>query len=260
MAEQHRHRPHPVAVHHREIGVANAGGLDADQHLTALRTVELEIDDADRPGFGIRPWRTDPLQYRAPNVKHAGIQPWLRCRGSRRPPPAPDKLTSNDFPVLWPLGTRWADNDMFGHLNNAVYYQLFDTAINAWINTSTGLDPITTPALGIVAESGCRYFSELAFPRGPRSRTRRHSAGTQQCHLPARCVPGPTADQATMRPSRSPRSGTGCTSTSTGTPASRSRFPTSSARCWRRPAYRSRPISQRERGCRAPAMLRPCLF
>jgi len=79
-------------------------------------------------------------------------------------PPAPDGITSNDFPVLWPVGTRWADNDMFGHLNNAVYYQLFDTAINAWINTSTGVDPISTPSLGIVAESGCRYFSELHFP------------------------------------------------------------------------------------------------
>jgi acyl-CoA thioester hydrolase len=79
-------------------------------------------------------------------------------------PPAPDKLTSGDFPVLWPVGTRWADNDMFGHLNNAVYYQLFDTAINAWINTSTRVDPITMPSLGIVAESGCRYFSELRFP------------------------------------------------------------------------------------------------
>jgi acyl-CoA thioester hydrolase len=80
-------------------------------------------------------------------------------------PPAPDTLTSSDFPVLWPVGTRWADNDMFGHLNNAVYYQLFDTAIDAWINTSTGVDPITTPSLGIVAESGCRYFSELHFPQ-----------------------------------------------------------------------------------------------
>jgi acyl-CoA thioester hydrolase len=79
-------------------------------------------------------------------------------------PSGPDKFSSRDFPVLWPVGTRWADNDMFGHLNNAVYYQLFDTAINAWINTTTGLDPITTPALGIVAESGCRYFSELHFP------------------------------------------------------------------------------------------------
>jgi acyl-CoA thioester hydrolase len=60
--------------------------------------------------------------------------------------------------------TRWADNDMFGHLNNAVYYQLFDTAINGWINTNVEIDPLTAPSLGIVAESGCRYFSELRFP------------------------------------------------------------------------------------------------
>ena len=79
-------------------------------------------------------------------------------------PPAPDNLTSRDFPVHWPVLTRWADNDMFGHLNNAVYYQLFDTAINGWIQTGVTLDPVTTSAQGIVAESGCRYFSELHFP------------------------------------------------------------------------------------------------
>ena len=79
-------------------------------------------------------------------------------------PPAPDGLTSRDFPVHWPVLTRWADNDMFGHLNNAVYYQLFDTAINGWIGTNVALDPVTTSAQGIVAESGCRYFSELHFP------------------------------------------------------------------------------------------------
>ncbi|MDF2825376.1 MAG: putative thioesterase [Mycobacterium sp.] len=73
-------------------------------------------------------------------------------------------LTSADFPVHWPVLTRWTDNDMFGHLNNAVYYQLFDTAINAWINISTGVDPLTVPWLGVVAESGCRYFAELKFP------------------------------------------------------------------------------------------------
>ncbi|MCV7258620.1 acyl-CoA thioesterase [Mycobacterium shimoidei] len=79
--------------------------------------------------------------------------------------PQPEHLTSSDFPVHWPVLTRWADNDMFGHLNNAVYYQLFDTAINGWINTNvTGIDPVTTPLQGIVAESGCRYFTELHFP------------------------------------------------------------------------------------------------
>ena len=79
-------------------------------------------------------------------------------------PPDPDGLTSRDFPVLWPVLTRWADNDMFGHLNNAVYYQLFDTAITGWINTNVAIDPVTMAAQGIVAESGCRYFSELHFP------------------------------------------------------------------------------------------------
>jgi acyl-CoA thioester hydrolase len=79
-------------------------------------------------------------------------------------PPDSDGLTSRDFPVLWPVLTRWADNDMFGHLNNAVYYQLFDTAINGWINTNVAVDPVTMAEQGIVAESGCRYFSELHFP------------------------------------------------------------------------------------------------
>lgn len=80
-------------------------------------------------------------------------------------PPPPDGLTSRDFPVLWPVPTRWADNDMFGHLNNAVYYQLFDTAINGWINTNLDIDPVAMAAQGIVAESGCRYLAELHFPQ-----------------------------------------------------------------------------------------------
>lgn len=80
-------------------------------------------------------------------------------------PPAPEGLTSHDFPVHWPVLTRWADNDMFGHLNNAVYYQLFDTAINGWIAANAaGIDPVAMPELGVVAESGCRFLGELGFP------------------------------------------------------------------------------------------------
>lgn len=78
--------------------------------------------------------------------------------------PDPSQPTGRDFPVHWPVLTRWTDNDMFGHLNNAVYYALFDTAINAWINTTLELDPLQAPWLGVVAESGCRYFAELKFP------------------------------------------------------------------------------------------------
>ena len=73
-------------------------------------------------------------------------------------------LTSADFPVHWPVQTRWTDNDMFGHLNNAVYYELFDTAINAWLGAGTGIDAMAAPWLGVVAESSCRYFAELKFP------------------------------------------------------------------------------------------------
>jgi acyl-CoA thioester hydrolase len=74
------------------------------------------------------------------------------------------ELTGADFPVHWPVSTRWTDNDMFGHLNNAVYYSLFDTAINGWINTNCDIDPTDVSWLGVVAESGCKYFAELRFP------------------------------------------------------------------------------------------------
>ena len=73
-------------------------------------------------------------------------------------------MTRRDFPVLWPVMTRWADNDMFGHVNNAVYYELFDTAINGWILHATGLDAMSLPARGVVAESGCTYLSAVSFP------------------------------------------------------------------------------------------------
>lgn len=74
------------------------------------------------------------------------------------------EYTSADFGVHWPVQTRWTDNDMFGHLNNAVYYQLFDTAINSWIGSRAGVDPMAAPWLGVVAESSCRYLAEVAFP------------------------------------------------------------------------------------------------
>jgi acyl-CoA thioester hydrolase len=73
-------------------------------------------------------------------------------------------LTRSDFAVLWPVTTRWSDNDMFGHLNNAVYYELFDTAINGWLDTTSGTDAMTLPAVGVVAESRCTFLRELAFP------------------------------------------------------------------------------------------------
>ena len=54
---------------------------------------------------------------------------------------------------------------MYGHLNNAVYYELFDSAINGWLITGAGADVLSLPELGVVAESGCRFFRELEYPR-----------------------------------------------------------------------------------------------
>ena len=77
-----------------------------------------------------------------------------------RPPPG----TRADYASFLPLATRWMDNDVFGHLNNVIYYSLFDTTVchglvGAGILTWKGGNHIM-----VVAESGCRYHTEVAFP------------------------------------------------------------------------------------------------
>jgi acyl-CoA thioester hydrolase len=78
---------------------------------------------------------------------------------------APDQLELPEgYPVLWPVQTRWADNDHYGHVNNVAYYSYFDTAVNGWLMAATGTDIRNLPAIGIVAETSCRYRAELTFP------------------------------------------------------------------------------------------------
>jgi acyl-CoA thioester hydrolase len=60
--------------------------------------------------------------------------------------------------------TRWADIDVYGHLNNARYFELIDTAVNAHLAEATGVDIRTLDAIGVVAEVGCRYFAEVGYP------------------------------------------------------------------------------------------------
>ena len=62
------------------------------------------------------------------------------------------------------MTTRWSDNDAYGHLNNVVYYELFDSAVNALLIEAGLLDPAATPVVGLVVESRCRYFASLAYP------------------------------------------------------------------------------------------------
>ena len=77
----------------------------------------------------------------------------------------PETLTRAHFDHVTSVTTRWSDNDMYGHLNNAVYYELFDSAINGWLVTGADVDVMASPELGVVAESGCRFFRELEYPR-----------------------------------------------------------------------------------------------
>ena len=61
--------------------------------------------------------------------------------------------------------TRWADNDVYGHVNNVVYYAWFDTAVNAMLIERNLLDIDHSDQIGLVVESGCRYFAPVAFPQ-----------------------------------------------------------------------------------------------
>ena len=60
--------------------------------------------------------------------------------------------------------TRWADDDVYGHMNNARYFELIDTAVNAHLAEATGVDIRELPAVGVVAEVSCRYFREIGYP------------------------------------------------------------------------------------------------
>jgi acyl-CoA thioester hydrolase len=62
------------------------------------------------------------------------------------------------------IATRWADNDAYGHVNNTVYYQWFDTAVNAWLVEVGLLDIERGDPIGLVVETGCAYFAPLSFP------------------------------------------------------------------------------------------------
>jgi len=56
------------------------------------------------------------------------------------------------------------DNDVYGHVNNVVYYSYFDTAVNGYLIEATGADIRQLPAIGVVAETGCRFLEQLSFP------------------------------------------------------------------------------------------------
>lgn len=72
--------------------------------------------------------------------------------------------TRSDYRHFHAIGTRWRDNDAYGHINNAVHYGWFDTAVNAVLVARGLLDIAHGPAINLVVESGCRYFRSVTFP------------------------------------------------------------------------------------------------
>lgn len=77
-----------------------------------------------------------------------------------------------------PLTTRWMDNDAYGHLNNVVYYSLFDTVVNRTLIEAGALDIERSEVIGLVVETHCNYFAPLAFPQSVEAGLRVASIGS----------------------------------------------------------------------------------
>ena len=76
--------------------------------------------------------------------------------------PAPNR---QDFFVFRTVPTRWMDNDVYGHVNNVVYYSWFDTVVNGYLIEATGIDIRKLEHIGVVAETSCRFFESVSFPQ-----------------------------------------------------------------------------------------------
>ncbi|HRM94475.1 MAG TPA: acyl-CoA thioesterase, partial [Alicycliphilus sp.] len=82
-----------------------------------------------------------------------------------RAPERPAPQARQTYPVLRPITTRWLDADIYGHVNNVVYYSWFDTAVNAYLIEQGALDIHQGETIGLVIETQCNYFAPLAFPQ-----------------------------------------------------------------------------------------------
>jgi acyl-CoA thioester hydrolase len=81
------------------------------------------------------------------------------------PPDRPQPQTRSAYRHFAALPTRWMDNDVYGHINNVVYYSFFDSAVNRYLIEAGALDIQAGEVIGLVVETGCHYFSPLSFPQ-----------------------------------------------------------------------------------------------
>jgi acyl-CoA thioester hydrolase len=90
----------------------------------------------------------------------------------------PSPLTTADFAHFSDITTRWIDNDVYGHINNVVYYEFFDTAVNGYLIAQGALDIAKGAVIGLVVETHCNYFKPVAFPDKLRAGLRVTKLGT----------------------------------------------------------------------------------
>ena len=76
----------------------------------------------------------------------------------------PELKLRQNYTFLFPIQTRWADNDMYGHVNNVTYYSYFDTAANALLIQHAGFQLKDSPIIGLVVDSACSFLQELSYP------------------------------------------------------------------------------------------------
>src|SRR5579875_649294 len=76
----------------------------------------------------------------------------------------PVRSTRADYPHFLAISTRWADNDVYGHINNVVYYSYFDTVVNEYLLRAGVLDFKEGATIGLVVETRCNFFAPIVFP------------------------------------------------------------------------------------------------
>ena len=76
----------------------------------------------------------------------------------------PEPPARADYRTFRPITTRWMDNDVYGHVNNAIYYSFFDTTVSGWLVDQGIVDYERGQIIGLAVDSQCSYFAPISFP------------------------------------------------------------------------------------------------
>ncbi len=111
-------------------------------------------------------------------------------------PIRPQAEPRSAYKVFRPIGTRWSDNDVYGHVNNVVYYSWFDTAVNGYLIETGAIDIHAGQVIGLVIETQCNYFSPLSFPDPVLAGIRVAHVGTSSVRYEVGLFSGKSGDPA----------------------------------------------------------------